>query len=296
MSINLELYKIFYITAKAKSISKAAIVLFTSQPAVSQSIKSLERKLDAQLFYRTPKGVVLTADGEFLFQRVEQWYGLIEASEKRFTELKNINAGKMRIAVCSAICKYHLMPHLEAFCLKYPNINIFIQDKPSRDIVKSLESGEIDIGVINLDAAYDAPLQIMNTFSTQDCFVAKDIFKHRLNAPLPIQALADNYPILLLEKGGSTRTYIDNFFSSHDIAIVPHMELSSLDLLIEFAKRGLGIACVAKEHVQNELENGALFEVPVIEKIPNRVMGIVTLNDFPLSKATQAFIKMGLDI
>jgi len=296
MSINLELYKVFYMVAKAKSISKAAKLLFTSQPAVSQSIKSLEQKLDAQLFYRTPKGVVLTSDGMFLFQHIEQWYGLIKTSEERFAELKNINVGKISIAICSAVCKYHLMSYLEVFHERYPNIKIFIQDKSSKNIVKSLETGETDIGVINLEAANDTAFHIAKTFKTQDCFVAGAMFRSRLDKPLPIKELVDNDSIILLEKGGSTRAYIDNYFFSHGIEMEPHIELSSLDLLIEFTKRGFGVSCVAKEHVKNELESGELFEVPVIEKIPKRVMGIVTLKGFPQSKAAQAFTKIILDM
>lgn len=62
MHINFELYRIFYITAKLGSISKAAKELFTSQPAVSQSIKLLEGKLGGELFYRNTKGVSLTLE------------------------------------------------------------------------------------------------------------------------------------------------------------------------------------------------------------------------------------------
>jgi len=295
MNINLELYRTFYVTAKAGSVSKAAKELFTSQPAVSQAIKSLERKLEAQLFHRTPKGVVLTSDGEFLFQYVSQWYGLVKTSEQKFFELKNMAAGQIRIAVCSVICKYHLMPYLEKFCLQYPSIKMFIRDKSSREIVQALETGTIDIGVINLNVKHDPSLQIVQTFRTQDCFVAGNQYHDTLGKELSMQELAQHYPIMLLEKGGSTRAYMDQYFASHEVVFEPQMELSTSDLLIEFTKRGLGVSCVAKEYVQAELDTNQLFEVPVTPKIPVRTMGIAHSNEFPLSTATQAFIKILLD-
>ena len=294
MSINLELYRTFYVTAKAGSISKAAKELFTSQPAVSQGIKSLERKLGSQLFHRTPKGVILTSDGAFLFRYIEQWYGLIETSEKKFLELKNVSAGQIRIAVCSAICKYHLMRYLETFCLKYPNIKVSVQDKSSEEIVKALEQGKIDMGVINLNIKHEPSLHIFKTFTTQDCFVAGRTFKNKLDKQLSIKELVDHYPIILLAKGGSTRAYIDQYFSANEVKCEPQMELGNLDLLIEFTKRGLGVSCVVREYVQKELEQGELFEIPVIEKIPVRTLGMGVLSGFPLSTATQELIQLML--
>ena len=292
MSINLELYRTFYITAEAGSISKAAKELFTSQPAVSQAIKSLERKLGGQLFYRTPKGVVLTSDGVFLHQYIAQWYGLVETSEKKFLELKSMGAGQIRIAVCSAICKYHLMPYLEKFCLAYPSIKVSVQDKPSGEIVKELEQGRIDVGVINLNIRHESSLHIFKTFQTQDCFVTGQAFQDKLQKPLSIKELVAHYPIILLKKGGSTRAYIDHYFAANEVSCEPQVELSNLDLLIEFTKRGLGVSCVVKEYVQKELEQGELFEIPVAEQIPMRTLGIGVSNDFPLSTATQAFIQI----
>jgi DNA-binding transcriptional LysR family regulator len=252
----------------------------------------LEQKLNAQLFYRVPKGVILTSDGEFLFQYIEQWYGIIETSEKKFLELKNIEVGQIRIAVCSAICKYHLMNYLEEFCLEYPNIKISIQDKSSEEIVESLKQGKVDIGMVNLNIDYKDSLKIIKTFKTQDCFVMGKTFKDKLNKKLSLKELTEQYPIILLEQGGSTRIAIDNYFASHQVECLPQVELSNLDLLIEFTKRGLGISCVVKEYVQKELEQKQLFEIPVREKIPERILGIGVLNDFPLSTATQELIKI----
>ena len=72
MNINFELYKVFYEVAKQKSISKGAEKLMISQPAVTQSIKTLEEQLGGKLFTRTPKGVVLTYEGEQLFIYIKE--------------------------------------------------------------------------------------------------------------------------------------------------------------------------------------------------------------------------------
>ncbi|WP_079496015.1 LysR family transcriptional regulator [Maledivibacter halophilus] len=292
MYINLELYRIFYITAKLGSISKAAKELFTSQPAVSQSIKLLEGKLGGQLFHRTPKGVVLTLEGEVLFKYIEQGYGLMQTAERKFLELKNLNLGKIRIAVCSAVCKYHLMKYIEIYNLNYPNIKIYIQDKSSYEIVKGLESGEIDIGILNMHIETNNSLNVIKRFKIQDCFVVGDKYKEICEKQISLRNLVHAYPIILLEKGGNTRDYIDKYFSSHGLEVVPQIELSNMELMIEFAKRGLGVSCVIKDYMQKELDQKQLYEIFIKEKIPERIIGIAIKKDIPMSTAAQRFIEL----
>ena len=71
MDINLELYKVFYYVATTLSFSEASRELFISQSAVSQSIKTLEKKLNHTLFIRSTKKVLLTPEGELLLQHVK---------------------------------------------------------------------------------------------------------------------------------------------------------------------------------------------------------------------------------
>lgn len=292
MYINLELYRIFYTTAKLGSISKAAKELFTSQPAVSQSIKSLEEKLGGQLFHRTPRGVNLTLEGEVLFKYIEQGYGLMQTAERRFSELKNLNSGQVRIAVCSAVCKYYLMKYLEKYKALFPNIKIYVKDQSSYAIIQSLESGEIDIGILNMHIEDNNSLNIIKKFKIQDCFVAGEKYKHICEEKISLKDLVKGYPIILLEKGGNTRDYIDNYFDVNGLKVMPEIELSNMELMIEFAKRGLGISCVIEDYIQKELEEKQLYKVSVKEKIPERVLGIATKKDFPMSTAAQKFIQI----
>lgn len=292
MYINLELYRIFYITAKLGSISKAAKELFTSQPAISQSIKSLEKKLGGQLFYRTPKGVSLTLEGEVSFKYIEQGYGLMQTAERKFLELKNLSLGQIRIAVCSTICKYYLMDYLEMYNLAFPNVKIYVKDQSSYKIVQALESGEIDIGILNMNIKNKNSLNVIKTFKIQDCFVVGEKYKYICEKQMSLKKLVDSYPVILLEKGGNTRDYIDNYFSSYGLTVSPQIELSNMELLIEFAKKGLGVSWVIKDYIKRELDQKQLYEISIKEKIPERIMGIATKKDIPMSTAAQKFIEL----
>lgn len=290
MYINLELYRIFYITAKMGSISKAAKELFTSQPAISQSIKQLEEKLGGQLFYRNARGVSLTAEGKVLFRYIEQGYDMMQTAERKFFELKQMSAGQLRISVCSAVCKYDLLESITQYNQCYPNIQIHIKDEPSQEIARLLNVGEIDIGILNISSLDENNAKVIRNIQIQDCFVAGKKYQSRLGEPVSIQLLAKDYPLILLERGGSTRKYIDEYYRSHGVEVIPQIELSNLDLIVEFAIKGLGVACVAKNYVQRELQRGLLFEVDVEEKIPLRSLAMVSKKEMPLSTAAQKFI------
>ncbi|NQX47982.1 LysR family transcriptional regulator [Paenibacillus tritici] len=291
MDINFELYKIFYMTVKAGSMSNAAKELFTSQSAVSQSIKILESKLGSQLFYRGPHGVTLTSEGKVLYSYVEQSYELLQAAQRRFDEFNNLDAGELRVAVSSAACSNFFMQYLETYSLSYPNIDIYIKDQSTHTTIKQLESGEVDIGIINLSGKQDT-LNVIGEIEIQDCFVVGERFKKLCETEISLKKLIDEYPINFLQKGLHTRNYIENVLASYNLEVKPKAELSTMELLIEFAKKGLGVSCVIEDFVQKDVNQKELFVLPIIEKIPKRYLSIAIKKNLPLTSAAQKFIEL----
>ncbi|WP_342744281.1 LysR family transcriptional regulator [Paenibacillus amylolyticus] len=291
MNINFELYKVFYITVKAGSMSNAAKELFTSQSAVSQSIKLLESKMGRQLFHRKAQGVTLTSEGKILFQYVEQSYELLQAAERKFEEFNNLDAGELRLAVSTTACSNFLMKYIESYSLSYPNIEIYIKDQSTYTTVKQLESGEVDIGIINLDVKQDS-LSVIGKIEIQDCFVVGERFRELSQKAISLQGLVSNHPINLLQKGLNTRNYIENVLASYKLKVTPKAELSTMELLIEFARKGLGVSCVIEDFIHQYVEREELFIIPVKENIPKRHLSIAVKNNFPLSSAARKFIEL----
>lgn len=292
MFINLELYRVFYMTAKLGSISKAAKELYTSQPAISQAIKQLEQKLGGDLFCRNARGVSLTVEGEVLFQYIEQGYNLIQTGELKFSELKQMTSGQLRFAVCSAVCKYDMLQYIGQYNLNYPNVYLQIKDESSHQIAHLLEMGKIDIGIINQHNVDCHKFHIIRTLEIHDCFVVGDKYKDLCKNPISLHELSENYPFIMLHKGGNTRAYLDEYFLSQGIHLSPQIELSNLDLILEFTIHGLGISCVIEEHVKKELNEQKLFKLTIEEEIPPRNLAIVVKKDIPLSTAALKFIEL----
>lgn len=284
MEVNFELYKVFYKVAMEGQISAAAKKLFISQPAVSQSIKQLEEKLGGKVFFRTPKGMKLTSEGQILYKYIEKAYGFIIAGESKFQEMQNLEYGEIVIGASDTLCAHYLLPYLEKFNKEFPHIKIKVTNRTTYEILNLLKSGSVDLGILNLPIKEDKNLEIIETLSLEDCFICGDKYYLEFMKEVSLEQLKE-YPLILLEKGSNTRRFIDKVFSDNNVLVEPEIELGSVDLLVKFAKIGLGISFVTKNFIHNELDNKEVFEIKIKEEIPKRKVGVVTLKGVPLSPA-----------
>ncbi|WP_159881748.1 LysR family transcriptional regulator [Paenibacillus puerhi] len=287
--ISLELYKVFYLTAKLGSLSKAAKALYITQPSVTHAIKQLEQQLELPLFARTSKGVELTKEGAVLLPYIEQAYNFISLAEEKLKELKNIAGGEIKIGGSDSLCKHYLLPFLESFHADYPNVQINLVHGTTPEIVKELKDGKIDIGIVRMPLN-DSQLIVRQGITLQDCFVTGVKYRELAEHTVSMERLLE-HPIILFTRNSSSRNFITRLFRERGFDLHPDIELGSVDLLIQFAKIGFGISFVTREFVASELEEGTLFEVKLDLPIPSAQIGIITLKNMPLSQAASAFVR-----
>lgn len=290
MIAKLDLYKVFCQVGKSKSFSKAAKELYMTQPAVSQAIMQLERELDIRLFNRKPKGVSLTNEGSLLFEYINSAINLINLGEGKILEFKDLTVGELKIGVGDTISKYFLLPYLEEFHNRYPNLKFKIINGTTLELHALIKSGEIDIAICNLPIN-DPSLEVIPCSEVKDIFVCGEKYKELLDKKVSLEEII-KYPLIFLEPNSNSRKYVENFMLSKGIKISPEFELGSFDLLLEFAKINLGIACVVKEFSRDYLEKGILYEVKLSEEIPSRSIGVCYLKSVPLSLASTKFVEM----
>lgn len=290
MISKLDLYKVFRQVGKSGSFSKAAEELYMTQPAVSQSIMQLENELNVRLFNRTRKGVTFTTEGNNLFDYVNSAITLIEAGEEKILEFKNLSTGELKIGVGDTISKYYLIHFLEKFHTKYPNIKLKIINGTTIELCSYIKSGDIDIAICNFPIEDDS-LELIPCSEIQDIFVCGERYKYLLSAKVSYDELT-KLPLIFLEKASNSRKYVENFITSRGVNISPDFELGSYDLLLEFAKINLGIACVIKEFSKEFLEKEYVYEIDTLEKIPKRSIGVCYLKKVPLSLGAIEFLKI----
>ena len=290
MNQNLSSYRIFYTVANTGNISKAAKELYISQPAISKSIQKLEESVGCKLFSRSSRGVVLTDEGKLLYEHVSEAFETLTMGEEKLKRSIELGVGHLKIGVSSTLCKYLLLPYLKEFIRQNPHISISISCQSTNDTLKLLEDNKIDIGLIG------KPENLKNIHfdfleEIEDIFVAaKDYLRNLKARGIQKDHILQSSTLMLLDKNNMTRQYIDDYLQENQIIITDSIDISDMDLLIDFARIGVGVACVIKNFVREDLENGTLVEIPLGFPIHKREVGFAYKTTTKPSKSLAEFI------
>lgn len=294
MDINYELYKVFYYVASSLSFSEASKQLYISQSAVSQSIKTLEKKIGQTLFIRSTKKVRLTAAGELLLQHIEPAMNLIQKGEEQLQNVTETQLGQLHIGASDTICRYFLVPYIKDFHKRYPEVPIKITNATSKACVNLLEQGQVDIIISNSPNSKLNASCVTKTVSLfQDIFVGNPNYFSGINETLSFKDITA-YPIMLLDKNSTTSEYLHRIFLQHQLDLVPEFQLYSNDLLIDLARIGLGLAFVPDYCIREERDD--LHIVRTKEQLPQRQLVAATHPSLPLSASAEAFLKLLPDL
>lgn len=290
MSQNLSSYRIFYTVANTGNISKAAKELYISQPAISKSIQKLEDGIGCKLFARSSRGVTLTEEGELLYSYVKNAFETLSLGEEKLHRSIELGIGHLKIGVSSTLCKYLLLPYLKEFIKHHPHISISITCQSTNETLKLLEDNKIDIGLIG------KPENTKNIHfdyleEIEDIFVAtKDYLRNLKARGVTKHQFLQHSTLMLLDKNNMTRQYIDDYLQINHIHVQDSIDISDMDLLIEFAKISVGVACVIRSFVKNELADGTLVEIPLGIPIHKREVGFAYKNQIKPTKSLEQFI------
>ena len=290
MDINYELYKVFYHVAITLSFSEASKQLFISQSAVSQSIKVLEKKLNQKLFIRSTKRVQLTPEGEILFKHIEPAMNLIKQGENQLLEAHTLNGGQLRIGASDTICRYYLVPYLNKFHKQFPHVHIKVTNQTSIACASLLEHGQVDFIVVNYPNSALSSTHIPRVINEfHDVFVANRQYFPLDGREVSLASL-QKYPILMLDRKSTTSEFLHAMFQRSHLDLVPEIELSSNDLLIDLSRIGLGIAFVPDFCIPTDDKD--LFVVKLKEELPKRQMVVAYNERMPISQTAKQFMSM----
>lgn len=290
MDINYELYKVFYYVASSLSFSEASKKLYISQSAVSQSIKTLEKKLGQSLFIRSTKKVQLTPAGSMLLKHIEPAMNLISRGESQLLDSGTLGLGQLHIGASDTICRYFLVPYLKEFHKKFPNVPIKVTNATSIQCVELLNQRKVDVIVTNFPNTHLNHEHIQKTIANfHDVFVANPSYFDLKEKAISFEELK-KHPIMMLSRQSTTSEFLHNLFIQHQLELVPEIELNSNDLLIDLARIGLGIAFVPDYCVNNDSDD--LYILNTKEKLPLRQMVASVNTAFPVSASTEEFLKL----
>ena len=286
MNVDLELYKVFYVVAKHKHMTKASEELHISQPAISQSIKKLEGQLGGTLFLRSNKGMGLTEEGKMFYEYVKGALELINNAENEFTSFKDLSKGEIKIGCSTTLTKLVLMNALKDFHLDYPNININITNDLTSNLINDLKLGKLDFVIFNESNIKEANLNLEKIKELKQGFIYNpEFYDDNINNFEDL----NNVPLILQKEESNSRKLLDYIALQNNVKLIPKMEVVSQELITEFTNIGLGIGFAIIDLAKRNYKN--LKELNINKKIPNINIYLATNKSVSLTFASKMFIK-----
>ena len=251
-NINLNLYKVFYDVCKYGSFSKTAEFTYTTQSAISKSIKKLEEDLETQLFYRNSNGIELTNEGRELFKYVEESYANLLTAERVILETQNLERGTLNIGLPSHIASFFFFDKIIDFHKKYPNIEIKLISGSTHQLLELIDKHEIDliidtapINTSNMD------LTVIDLFEVKYAFICNkeqyDKYKH-------IKSIKDleEIPLIIPPKGTSNRKKLDQLFIKYNVTPKKIINIHTSEVILNAVNHDLGIGYLISDIVKKD--------------------------------------------
>jgi len=295
LPFTLQQLRILKAVASEKSFTKAAEILFVSQPSLSKQIKTLEHRLGILLFNRENNTITLTEAGKVFLQYSERILALCEESCRAVNDVKNGDRGSLTVGASQTIGTY-LMPRVLAlFAQNYPQINIKVQVDSTRIIAKNVMNQEIDIAVVG----GDIPEELKKNLEIESFVEDELILIIPKSHPFAIKKKKiinkdDLYHLnfITLNSTSTIRKFIDNILVQNDIETKQFnviMQLNSIEAIKTAVGLGLGAAFVSSSAIEKEIELKTV-EIITIKNIKiTRTLSIITNRECYRSKAVEFF-------
>ncbi len=288
---NLELYKVFYYVARTGSLTGAAKELSISQPAVSQSMKQLEKQLGVKLFTRVSKGVRLSAEGELLFSYTAKGYETLQQGEERLRGILDLKEGNVVIGATDYAIKYEILPKLSSFHTNYPNVKVTLTPMSSEAVIEALCDDRIDFGFSEKEPEGDSVPKWRAIRQIRDIFVAGSDYTY-LGAPnLPYQ-LITHIPFIGFPEGSVEEKHISAHLRSNGLILTPSYTGESADLILQHVLLNLGVACLPEEVVEGAEKSDALIRLQLDPSVPVRYLYLLTDPSKKMTPAATAMLAL----
>ena len=283
--------QVFHAVAKQLSFTKAAEVLFMTQPAVTFQIKQLEEAYNTRLFERGHGRVSLTPAGEVVLDYAERILGLSAELETRLKEMPGRGSGPLRIGASTTAAECMLPPILGEFKLQFPQVQAKLFVANSGAIESQVAEHTLDVGLIEAPSHLPA---LLTEACCEDELIVIVSPRHSLAGQTQVSPKQlVQHPYISREAGSGTREFTDLYFRRAGISLdvlKVEMELGSPEALKGVVAAGLGFAIMPRIAVEKELKLGELLALPLEPRL-TRTLSLVYPKEKFRSRLVNSFIE-----
>lgn len=286
--INLNHLRYFYEVARSGNMRRAATRIGISQPALSKQVQALEDTIGLQLFYRTPKGLQPTADGEVAFSYCERIFGHLRDLEAALDLRRKGSAGRLTIGAVHSISTHLLPGYLKAYRQDFSKVRIKVVTVRSRAVLKALSEHRIDVGLIAEQPS--SPEFSWRPFMKTPLVVVASP-NHPLataTGPITVDRL-HREDMVAFDQPAPTRRVTDRHLAK--LGVEPRIiaECPSIDTMMGMVEEDIGFAILPQHCVDGDVKQGKLVVLPVVDWKLERTLYLVHLAGPPLSPTVRHF-------
>lgn len=291
MNVNLDYYKVFYYVAKYGKISLAAERMYVSQPAITQTIKRLEEQLGTVLFNRNRDGIELTNEGKLLYEITSSNIENLENAEYKFSKYENLEEGIVRLCIGININKKNLFTAIERFSKQFPKIRIDISTDTPNVALRKIVNGELDFGFYFTPFKHDEKnILITDIGDVHYVFAMSKKYAKENNVKISKVKDLENYTFIFSREGSSRKEIAEKIYPELK-EIKTNIALTSEKMKKDFLMRDMGIVCILKEEIEEELKDGTVELIKFKSKTKDEDIkgdiGMITLKKDYMSFATK---------
>lgn len=281
--------EVFLTVARERSFSRAARLVFRTQPAISAAVRRLEEELGEQLFDRSSKSPALTDAGELLLGYAERLLNLRAEVRPALAELRHLQHGRVRVGANETGALY-LLPQIARYRALYPKIRVEVVRSLSRHVPEELRKRNLDLGILSYRPA-DSGLSSAVVYQDRLCFIVHPSHRLARRRRIPLQELgkeifaAHNIPSPYRERVLRT-------FEKRRVPLHMDIELPTVEAIKRFVQMGQAVALIPRMCCEEELAKRTVVEVEVPELHIERTLRVVFRCGDPLSHAARAFLEV----
>ncbi|GGQ21117.1 LysR family transcriptional regulator [Streptosporangium pseudovulgare] len=275
----------FVAVAEARHFTHAAERMRVAQPSLSKQIKALEADLGAPLFSRARGNVTLTAAGEALLPLARRMLADADTARREVAELAGLRRGRVRLGATPSLCAGLMADALARFHRDYPGIELLVEEGGSRDLVRALARGQLDLALIIMPLQSDDPALATEEVLRENLVVVSPTDSPVRRPYLRMEELRGR-PMVMFRRGYDLREA--TLSACRQAGFEPRLSVEGgeMDAVLRFVEAGLGIALVPSMVLDGR---PGLTGTPLAPPGLQRTIAIAHRKDVEPTRAARAF-------
>ncbi|RAH99310.1 LysR family transcriptional regulator [Acuticoccus sediminis] len=277
----------FLAIAESRSISVAAHTIGVAQPSLSQHLRRMEEELGVRLVERSPRGTMLTEEGQVLVEHARRICGMLDACVEEMRNLSGEVKGTVAFGIPPSAAMAMSVPLAETVRLELPHVRLRAIESMSTYIKSWIDDRTVDLAIV-YDLENADHLRATHLVNEELHFIsAPDSWPFDTDPGTPVPFKALEAVEMILPSNGLRRT-IERYAEAHGVTLNVVMDMDAMTQIKELVARGSGYAIFAPAATQDLVARGELVRARIIDPVLIRPVHLVNHRDVVLSRAGRA--------